>query len=113
MKIQSAKNKGRRLTAYIREKLLEWAPDDLKPGDIQVPAGSQPGADLWLSPKAKEIYPFCIEAKNTETIQIWAAYKQAERHKKDPAEIPIVVYTRNHADVMVTLKFDDFLKLIR
>jgi len=113
MKTQSAKAKGRRLVAYIREKLLEWAPDDLRPGDIEVPATSQPGADLWLSPKAKEIYPFCIEAKNTETIQVWAAYEQAKRHRKDPAEIPLVVYSRNRSDVMVTLKFEDFLRLTR
>ena len=113
MKTIAAKAKGRRLVAYLREKLLEWAADDLKPGDIMVPATSQPGADLWLSPRAKEIYPFCFEAKNTESLNVWAAYEQAKSHQKDPAEIPIVVYSRNRSDVMVSLKLDDFLKLIR
>jgi hypothetical protein len=127
MKTSSCKAKGRRLVQHIRERLLHWCPD-LEGGDIGVPATSQPGADLWLSPKAKRIYPFVIEAKAQESLNIWSALKQAGTHRKivvddigentarvsrDP-EIPVVCFTRNReGKTYVALDLEDFLRLIR
>jgi hypothetical protein len=110
MKTSSAKAKGRRLCLELKEKLLSWAPD-LKDDDIQVTSSGAGGEDLKLSPLARSIYPISFECKNTETIQIWAAYKQACDNARE--HIPVVCFSRNRSETMITLKLDDFLRLIR
>jgi hypothetical protein len=112
MKTASAKAKGRRLVAYVRESLLSWA-KDLGGTDIVQPATSQPGADLVLSPKAKAIYPYSIECKNQESINIWSALKQAKQNAKDD-EMPVVCFTRNReGKVYVAMELEHFLKVSR
>jgi hypothetical protein len=112
MKTSSAKNKGRRLVLELREKLLEFAPD-LNPQEIFVPASSQPGADLHLSPKAKEIYPYCVECKNVESLNVHKAFEQAKTHQKSEDEVPLLVFKKNRSETMVALRLEDFLKLTR
>ena len=111
MKTSSAKQKGRRLASKVRESLLQWAPD-LNEGDIHVTPSGVTGPDLYLSPLALKTYPFAIECKNQEAINIWASIKQSESHVKTD-EIPVLVFSRNHAEVMVCLKLENFLKLVR
>ena len=78
-----------------------------------MPATSQPGADLHLSPKAMELYPYAFEMKNCETLNIWSALKQAQTHVKGE-EMPIVCFSRNReGKVYVALDLDHFLKLTR
>lgn len=112
MKTRSAKQKGRRLAQAVAFELLEWA-KDLSPDDIKVPPTSVPGEDIWLSPKARERYPFAIEAKNTERIEIWQAMKQAREHAKGTDHKPIVVFSRNReVEPLVCLSLQDLLWLI-
>lgn len=113
MKTSSAKAKGRRACAALREKLLTAAPD-LQPGDIGVTPSGVTGADLYLSPAALKTYPLAFECKNTETLNIWAALKQSEQHVAGTDLKPVVCFTRNRAGTeYVALKLDDFLWLIR
>ena len=111
MKTSSAKGKGRRLCHELRDALLEWAPD-LNERDIQVTPSGVNGPDLYLSPKAEEIFPFTFECKNQESLNIWASIKQSESHQRDQLT-PILVFKRNRTEPMVCLKLDHFLKLIR
>lgn len=111
MKTSSAKQKGKRLVVKTKEMLLEMAPD-LVSDDIMVPASSSPGDDLKLSPAAQKVYPLVFEMKNTEKINVWAAYAQACTHVKDDRK-PVVVYAKNNTEPMITLKLAHFLWLIR
>lgn len=111
MKTSSAKGKGRRLCAKVREELLSWAPD-LSERDIQVTPSGLNGPDLYLSPRAEEIYPLTFECKNQESINIWASIKQSESHQRDQL-IPVLVFARNRTEPMVCLKLEHFLKLTR
>lgn len=112
MKTSSAKQKGRRLVLKIRETLLAWCPD-LSEDDIKVPPTSVPGEDLWLSPKAREVYPLCIEAKNQEALNIWAAIAQAKEHAKGTGHRPVVVFSRNREpDPQICMSLEDFLWFI-
>ena len=41
------------------------------------------GEDILLSAQAIKHFPYSVEAKNQESIQIWKAIKQAEENAKD------------------------------
>ena len=118
MKTRSCKAKGKRLVQLIKAKFLEVAPD-LQDDDIKVPTTSEPGQDLHLSPLARSKFPFVIEAKNVEKLNVHQAFEQAKTHTKfqDPAmyrefdQIPLLVFAKNHTQPLVCLTLDDFLWL--
>lgn len=117
MNIRSAKAKGRRLAVEIKELLYHYAPD-LKVGDIEVTCSSVPGCDIQLSPAARQVYPLSIECKNTEKINLWKAYEQAQEHAKTDEtkgllHYPVVFFRRNRSEAMVCMKASDFVKLMR
>ena len=112
MKTRSAKAKGRRAASEVAAALLACAPD-LHPDDIRVTPSSVPGEDLMLSAAARTRFPFAIEVKNCERLNIWSALEQARRHLKDETSVPLLVFRRNHTDLHVALPFSDFLNLLK
>lgn len=114
MNIHSCKAKGRRACLELAELLLKYCPD-LKPDDIRVTSSSACGEDILLSPKAREIYPYAIEVKNVEKLNVWKAYEQARTHLKQTPEriVPILAFKRNRSDMLVCLNVEDFLWLTR
>ena len=111
MNIRSAKAKGRRLAQFAKDIMLKFAPS-LEEDDIRVTPASVPGEDLQMSPLAKKTYPYSVECKNHERLNIWKAYEQSESNTKEH-ETAIVVFTKNRAKVLVCLEFEAFLKLTR
>lgn len=109
MKTSSAKSKARRLQQHTARRILETF--QLPESDAKsLPMGSQ-GEDIWLSQKARELFPFSVECKNVEKLNVWAAFDQA----KDNAggHFPLLVHSRNRSDVLATLRFDDLLTLLK
>lgn len=112
MKTSSAKAKGRRCAAEAREEFLKAAPD-IEPGDIHVTSSGACGVDLVFSPLAAKRYPFAVECKNVEKINVWEATAQAEAHaKKDPSKMPLTIIKRNRSPMYAVIRLEDFLKLI-
>lgn len=111
MKIQSAKAKGRKLCQELKELLLRYA-KDLHEDDITVTPASVPGPDLHLSHAAKKFYPFNIECKNQEKLNIWDSLKQVEVRQKIE-EIPLVVFSRNRSPSYVCLRLEAFMDLMK
>lgn len=110
MKPQSAKQKGRRLQQSVRDLFLHFAPE-LEFKDIRsVPMGVS-GEDLWMSPKAEEIYPYSVECKNVEKLNIWQAIDQAKVEAKKNGKIPLVAFTKNKEDTYVAIPIEAFLAL--
>jgi hypothetical protein len=114
MKTSSAKAKGRRAAAAVRELLLSYAPD-INPQDIAVTPSGVNGPDVYLSQAAKGVYPLAIECKNQEALNIWAALKQSREHALEGSgDHPVVFFTRNReGKIYVALEAESFLKLIR
>ncbi|CAB4199708.1 hypothetical protein UFOVP1351_5 [uncultured Caudovirales phage] len=119
MKPASAKAKGRKLQQYVRDLLLTYAPS-LLPDDIRSTSMGNQGEDLQLSPAARLVYPYAIECKNVEALNIWAALEQAESHStiefapgRIGQAVPLVVFKRNHSKTYVALELEEFLKLTR
>lgn len=111
MKTSSAKAKGRKACKDVQDLLYIHAPH-LEPGDIEITSSGATGEDLKLSPAAKRVYPFAIECKNQEKLNIWSAIEQAKTHVKG-TEIPVLFFKRNRSDLMVCLSAEDFMKLTR
>jgi len=69
------------------------------------------GEDILMSPRAREIYPVSIEAKNCEQTKPWEWIKQAQENSN--GHIPMVVFSRNRSEPHVIMSLENWLKLVR
>ena len=109
MKSSSAKAKGRRLQQWVRDRMLALVPA-LGANDVVSRSSGAGGTDLILSPAAFAIFPWDIECKNTERVNIWAAYAQASAH--DDGGEPVVFLSRNHAKPLAVIDAEWLLHFI-
>lgn len=107
--VASRKNKGRTLQKKVVELILKENPQ-LTERDVKSTSMGCSGDDILLSEAALRKFPFSVECKNTEKINIWQAIEQAESRKKDSIT-PLVVFKRNRSDIYCTLKFEDLLRI--
>jgi len=109
MKPQSAKGKGRRLQQWVRDLILEtW--DQLEPDDVRSTSMGAGGEDLQLSPAARRKFNFSVECKNTERLNVWSAYEQAEANSGKHE--PLLVMKKNRKKPLVVIDAETFMKLV-
>lgn len=108
MRPQSAKAKGRRLQQTIRDLLLKAA-ESLEPDDIRSTSMGAGGEDILFSPAARKIYPYSIECKNVERLNIWDAVKQAYDNCKK--YIPVVIFKKNGQEPWIAMPLKDFMQI--
>ena len=75
MKVQSAKAKGRNLQKWTRERLIEEL--EIHVEDIESRSMGASGEDLIMARAARKKFPYSIECKNQERVNVWESYKQA------------------------------------
>ena len=107
MRPQSAKAKGRRLQQQFRDLLIEKL--DIHPEDIESRSMGAGGEDLIMARAAREKFPFSIECKNVEKLNVWEAYSQAKENSKDYE--PIVVMKKNNQKALVVLDAEKFVEI--
>ena len=107
MKTQSAKAKGRRLQQWVRDQLIEQL--DVHPEDIESRSMGAGGEDLIMARAARQKFPYSIECKNVEKLNVWEAYEQAKSNCGDYE--PIVVIKRNNVKPLVLVDADYFIEL--
>ena len=107
MKTQSAKAKGRRLQQWFRDLLIEKL--DIHPEDIESRSMGAGGEDLIMARAARQRFPYSIECKNQESINVWKSYEQAQENSKDYE--PVVVLKRNKSKPLVLVDAEYFVKL--
>ena len=107
MKTQSAKAKGRRLQQWFRDLLIEKL--DVHPEDIESRSMGAGGEDLIMARAARKKFPYSIECKNQENVNVWKAYEQAKENSNDYE--PIVVLKRNNTKPLVLVDADYFVRL--
>lgn len=108
MKPSSCKSKGRVLQNEVKSRIMKkyrLGEDDVR----STPMGCK-GEDIQLSTHARSLFPFSVECKNTETINVWSALSQSE--KNCGGNIPLLVFKRNKSAVYCALKFDSFLSFL-
>ena len=107
MKTQSAKAKGRRLQQWFRDLLVSKL--GIHKEDIESLSMGAGGEDLIMARSARQKFPYSIECKNQEKINIWESYKQASENSKDYE--PVVVLKRNKHKPLVLVDAEYFVEL--
>ena len=107
MRTQTKKAKGRRLQQWVRDLLIEKL--EVHPEDIESRSMGAGGEDLIMSRAAREKFPYSIECKNQESLNIWKSYEQAQQNCGDYE--PIVVIKRNNVKPLVLVDADYFINL--
>ena len=106
MKTSSAKAKGRNLQKWFRQVLVEKL--HLDPEDLESrPMGSS-GEDIIMGKQSRQVFPFSVECKNQEKVNVWEAYKQAESNCKGYE--PLVVIKRNRHKPLVVMDAEKFVE---
>ena len=107
MRTQSKKAKGRRLQQWVRDLLIEKL--EVHPEDIESRSMGAGGEDLIMARAAREKFPYSIECKNQESLNIWKSYEQAQQNCGNYE--PIVVIKRNNVKPLVLVDADYFIEL--
>lgn len=107
MKTSSAKAKGRRLQQWVRDQLIESL--DVHPEDVESRSMGAQGEDVMLARAAREKFPFAIECKNVEKLNVWNAYDQAKVNSGDYE--PIVVMKKNGKKPLVVIDAEYFINM--
>ena len=107
MKTSSAKAKGRRFQQWVRDQLIEQL--DVHPEDVESRSMGAGGEDLIMARAAREKFPYSIECKNQESLNVWKSYEQAESNAGDYE--PILFIKRNNQKPLVVVDADYFVCL--
>ena len=71
--------------------------------------GSQ-GEDIILGKQSRQLFPFSVECKNQEAVNVWKAYEQASENCKGYE--PLVVIKRNRTKPLVVMDAQKFVELL-
>ena len=105
MKPQSAKAKGRKLQQWVRDKLIESR--NIHPEDIESRSMGAGGEDLIMARDARQKFPYSIECKNVEKLNVWEAYEQAKANSGNHE--PIVIMKKNGKKPLVVIDAEYFI----
>ena len=107
MKTSSAKAKGRLLQKWFTQLLIEEL--DLDPDDLESRPMGSGGEDIIMGKQSRNVFPYSIECKNQEAVNVWKAYEQATDNCKGYE--PLVVIKRNRVKPLVLLDAEYFVRL--
>jgi len=106
MRPSSCKAKGRRFQQQIAADILAAFPN-LGEDDVRSTSMGASGEDIQLSTSARTLFPYSVEAKNQEKLNIWNAIEQCEKNAGE--SIPIVVFKKNNTIPYVTMPWKHFI----
>lgn len=107
---RSRKNKGANFQKEIRQKLLETFPM-LEEDDIKTAIMGESGEDIKLSPAARKLIPFSIEAKAQEKVSLRTWWEQTKANAGK--HIPLLITKQSRKEPLVILSLEDFINLIK
>lgn len=110
MRARSAKAKGARFQKEVRDAILETFPT-LHPDDVRSTAMGSPGEDILLSHAARTCFPYSVECKNVERLNIWEAINQAKENAG--AHTPLVAFKRNNHEPWVAIPMQEFMEILK
>tara|TARA_R110002110_G_scaffold320179_1_gene532954 strand:+ start:402 stop:767 length:366 start_codon:yes stop_codon:yes gene_type:complete len=101
--------KGTKLQKDIVKDILKHF-SDLDSSDVVSAPECANGADIQLSDKAKELFPYQIEAKNQNRMkELWKVMDQAKSHGTLE---PVAVVKRDGEEALLIVKPEVFIKLV-
>ena len=101
----NSKNKGARFERTIASKLKEYGYEARR--TQQYCGNTGEASDVVGLPGIH------IECKHQERMQLYDWMDQAKRASKGTDKIPTVIHKKNNCEILVTMRFDDFMRLYR
>jgi hypothetical protein len=83
----------------------------IDPEDIESRSMGAGGEDLIMSKAARSKFPFAVECKNQEKLNIWAAWEQAINNRG--VYEPLVVIKKNGTAPLVVLDAKVFMDYVK
>lgn len=108
MRPSSCKDKGRRLQKLVVAQILAAWPH-LTDDDVRSCSMGAGGEDVQLSPMARECFPYSVECKNTERVNVWNAMQQARANAN--GHTPCVIIKKNHEQPLCVVSLPEFMRL--
>jgi hypothetical protein len=107
MKTSSAKQKGRRLQQWVRDKMYQYC-HNLRPGDVESTSMGAGGEDVKLSPHARDFFPIQIECKSYAKFSVYDIYQQACSHGTFE---PVAIIKQNNSKPLAIVDADYFFRM--
>lgn len=109
--ISSRKAKARELQKYVAQRIsnitgIPCGKDEL----IESREMGQAGSDVKLIGPAQQAFPFAVECKRTEKLDLFGAIRQAKENTKEGIDW-LVIHRRSQEDALVTMKADVFFDI--
>lgn len=111
IKTSSAKAKARRLQDKIRDLIRETF--GLSEHDVKSAVMGESGIDVKLSEKAREMFPYAVEAKAYKRIALFQWWKQTEENAKQEGLKPLLVFKQDRAQPLAAMPLKDFMELLK
>jgi hypothetical protein len=108
---RSAKAKGRRFEMEIAVVIREAF--GLPERDVQPTPMGVTGTDIKLSALAHSVFPYAVEAKNVEALNVWQAWKQTLDNTIEGIEQPVLITRKNKTEPVAVIRLGHFLDLVR
>ncbi len=70
------------------------------------------GIDLMLSSAARERFPFAVESRKREKINVWECIRDAEKHAAKEGLKPLGVIGRNHQKPWAVIPLDILMVIL-
>jgi hypothetical protein len=109
VKTSSAKAKGRRLQNDVAFRIATQF--ELQPGDVKPAVMGESGEDIHLSPAARKVFPFSVECKNQERLNIWDALEQTQ--KNAGVHHPLLIFKRNRSTTYAAMPLAVLLQILK
>ena len=110
MRPQSAKSKGRLLQKFVATEIVDSF-GALEAADCRSTSMGCSGEDVQRSPLAMRLFPFSVECKNCESLNVWKAIEQCRSNCG--GQTPLVVIKKNSEKPQAVLPWSVFIALVR
>jgi len=109
MKPASCKAKGRTFQTTIANVIR--ATFGFSDRDVRPAIMGETGADMKLSTLAARAFPFAVECKKVEALNIWKAMSQCEANAKAEGLRPLLVFSRNRSQAYAVVPLSVFMEM--
>ena len=77
--------------------------------DLESRPMGQSGEDIIMGKQTRQIFPYSVECKNQDAVNVWKAYEQSQENCK--AYEPLVIIKRNRTKPLALVDAEYFIRL--
>ena len=111
MKPQSCKQKGRKFQQEIAQSIKDTFPV-LRDNDVKSTSMGCGGEDIIMSPLTESMFPYSVECKNVEKLNVYKALEQAVANAPRGKE-SVLAMRRNRTKPYAVIPWEHFMELTK